>query len=85
MFSLFQVKKKNEFQNFTDLLTNHNIFAYLLFQKNFEYSEFGFCEQGGFQLEFVSIRQVINHMTCYKFELKLQHSDWRTNLVKDFF
>ena len=24
---------------------------------------------GGFQLEFVSISQVINHMTCYKFEL----------------
>ena len=22
-------------------------------------------EQGGFQLEFVSISQVINHMTCY--------------------
>ena len=44
---------------------------------------------GGFQLEFVSISRVINHMTCYKFEyfhwLKLQHSDWRANLVKDFF
>ena len=44
---------------------------------------------GGFQLEFVSIRRVINHMTCYKFEsshwLKLQHSDWRENIVKDFF
>ena len=29
------------------------------------------------------------YMTCYKFErsnwLKLQHSDWRANLVKDFF
>ena len=23
---------------------------------------------GGFQLEFVSISRVINHMTCYKFE-----------------
>ena len=23
---------------------------------------------GGFQLEFVSINRVINHMTCYKFE-----------------
>ena len=44
---------------------------------------------GGFQLEFVSISRVINHMTCYKFKcshwLKLQHSDWRANLVKDFF
>ena len=44
---------------------------------------------GGFQLEFVSISRVINHMTYYKFEcshwLKLQHSDWRANLVKDFF
>ena len=38
-------------------------------------------QQGGFQLEFVSIRRVINHITCYRFEsshwLKLQHSDWR--------
>ena len=45
--------------------------------------------EGGFQLEFVSISRVIDHMTCYKFEcshwLKLQHSDWRANLVKDFF
>ena len=24
--------------------------------------------KGGFQLEFVSISRVINHMTCYKFE-----------------
>ena len=44
---------------------------------------------GGFQLEFVSISRVINHMTCYKFDcshwLKLQDSDWRANLVKDFF
>ena len=44
---------------------------------------------GGFQLKFVSISQVINHMTCYKFEcshwLKLQHSNWRANLVKYFF
>ena len=40
-------------------------------------------------MEFLSISRVINHMTCYKFEystcLKLQHSDWRVNLVKDFF
>ena len=26
---------------------------------------------GGFQLEFVSISQVINHMTCFTFELSL--------------
>ena len=25
--------------------------------------------QGGFQLEFVSISRIINHMTCYKFLL----------------
>ena len=25
-------------------------------------------DQGGFQLEFVCISRVINHMTCYKFE-----------------
>ena len=44
---------------------------------------------GCFQLEFVSMNRVINHMTCYKFVcshwLKLQHSDWRSNLVKDLF
>ena len=44
---------------------------------------------GSFQLEFVSISRIINHMTCYKYEcshwLKLQHSDWRANLLKDFF
>ena len=36
-----------------------------------------------------TISQVINHMTCNKFEcshwLKLQDSDWRPNLVKYFF
>ena len=44
---------------------------------------------GDFHLEFVSISRVINHMTVYKFEcshwLKLQHSNWRANLLKDFF
>ena len=47
------------------------------------------CNLGGFQLEFVSISRVINHMNCYKFEcshwLKLQHSNWRANFVKDFY
>ena len=28
--------------------------------------------KGGFQLEFVSMSRVINHMTCYNFE----HSHW---------
>ena len=45
--------------------------------------------KGGFQLEFERISQVINYMTCYKFEwshwLKLQHSDWRANHVEEFF
>ena len=44
------------------------------------------AKQGGFQLEFVSISRVINHMTrsfkCSHW-LKLQHSDWRANLAKD--
>ena len=47
----------------------------------------GSSYHGGFQLEFVSISQVINHMTCFvecSHWLKLQHSDWRANLVKDF-
>ena len=48
-----------------------------------------YLDSGSFQLEFVIISRVINHLTFYKFEcshwLKLQHSDWRANLVKDFF
>ena len=32
----------------------------------------------GFQLEFVSTSQVINHMTCYKFACP----DWRTFYLK---
>ena len=36
-----------------------------------------------------SISRVISHVTCYKFNsshcLKLQYSDWRASLVKDFF
>ena len=31
-----------------------------------ENGRIGKCHQGGFQLEFVSISMVINHMTCYK-------------------
>ena len=42
---------------------------------------------GGFQLEFVSISWVINRMNCNKLRalIILQHSDWRANLVRDFF
>ena len=44
---------------------------------------------GGFQLKDLSISQVINHVTCYKFNsshgLKLQYPDWWANLEKDFF
>ena len=46
-------------------------------------------DYGGFQLEIVSISRVLNHMTSYEFKcshwLKLVLSDWRENLVKDFF
>ena len=38
---------------------------------------------------FSSVRFNYNHVTCYKFNsshwLKLQHSYWRANLVKDSF
>ena len=47
------------------------------------------CQLGESWFSVGSISRVINHITCYKFEcshwLKLQHSDWRANLVKDFF
>ena len=44
---------------------------------------------GGFHLVAKIIRELKSHMVPYKFKcshwLKLQHSDWRANLVKDFF
>ena len=44
---------------------------------------------GGFQLLDLIIPRLKSHMIPYKFKsshwLKLQHSDWRANLVKDFF
>ena len=59
---------------------------------HFQLKEFRFQTPqliAGFQVEFVNISQVINHMTYYKFKcshwLELQHSDWRENIVKDFF
>ena len=46
-------------------------------------------ELGGFHLVAKIIRELKIHMIPYKFKcshwLKLQHSDWRANLVKDFF
>ena len=49
------------------------------------------CEgmMGGFQLLDLIIPELKSHVIPYKFKsshwLKLQHSDWRANLVKDFF
>ena len=42
---------------------------------------------GVFQLLGLIIKEVKSHMTCYNSMhwLKLQHFDWRANLVKDFF
>ena len=44
---------------------------------------------GGFQLLDLIIPELKCHVIPYKFKsshwLKLQHSDWRANLVKDFF
>ena len=46
-------------------------------------------EVGGFQLLDLIIPELKSHVIPYKFKsshwLKLQHSDWRANLVKDFF
>ena len=45
--------------------------------------------QGGFQLLDLIIPELKSHVIPYKFKsfhwMKLQHSDWRANLVKDFF
>ena len=47
------------------------------------------CPLGGFQLLDLIILELKSHVIPYKFKsshwLKLQHSDWRANLVKDFF
>ena len=44
---------------------------------------------GGFQLLDLIIPELKSHVIPYKFKsshwLKLLHSDWRANLVKDFF
>ena len=44
---------------------------------------------GGFQLLDLIIPELKSHVIPYKFKsshwLKLQHSDWRASLVKDFF
>jgi len=44
---------------------------------------------GGFQLLDLIIPELKSHVIPHKFKsshwLKLQHSDWRANLVKDFF
>ena len=46
-------------------------------------------DYGVFHLVAKIIRELKSHMIPYKFKcshwLKLQHSDWRANLVKDFF
>ena len=48
-----------------------------------------FTHLGGFQLLDLIIPELKSHVILYKFKsshwLKLQHSDWRANLVKDFF
>ena len=47
------------------------------------------CAIGGFQLLDLIIPELKSHVIPYKFKsshrLKLQHSDWRANLVEDFF
>ena len=48
-----------------------------------------FSFKGGFQLLDLIIPELKSHVIPYKFRsshwLKLQHSNWRANLVKDFF
>ena len=93
---LFNVKRDDfEFPYHTKIFLSTFIVVILISQYVFQRRLFMFLRRpkrrfiGGFQLEFVSISRIINHMTRYKFEcshwLKLQHSDWRANLVKDFF
>ena len=53
------------------------------------YPKEAFTNYGGFHVVAKIIRELKSHMIPYKFKcshwLKLQHLDWRTNLVKDFF
>ena len=54
-----------------------------------EFLQIPFQVKGGFQLLDLIIPELKSHVIPYKFKsshwLKLQHSDWRANLVKDFF
>ena len=47
------------------------------------------ADHGGFQLLDLIIPELNSHVIPYKFKsshwLTLQHSDWRVNVVKDFF
>ena len=72
-------------QNAVDFTTPAN-------EKGHVCNRFEFSDQkdhGGFHLVAKIIRELKSHMIPYKFKcshwLKLQHSDWRANLVKDFF
>ena len=78
------LNNKADLWNSTDIQLEFN--GKLAFLKNTSQNKF---YVGGFQLLDLIIPELKNHVIPYKFKsshwLKLQHSDWRANLVKDFF
>ena len=79
-------KKLNEIQfssskNWENLTKVIEIFCEVLMKEN--------GQKGSFQLLDLIIPELKSHVIPYKFKsshwLKLQHSDWRANLAKDFF
>ena len=81
---------------FMKRLFNKNVFKYritlftvLFSMKNKDLAESTLPLMGGFQLLDLIIPELKSTVIPYKFKsshwLKLQHSDWRANLVKDFF
>ena len=68
------------------------VYCFLLHMSNFKHHLLeprANPKQEGFQLLYLIIPELKSHVIPYKFNsshwLKLQHSDWRANLVKDFF
>ena len=77
------------FNCFKDLLSNLSKFYQESKFRKDKQQTLAIVVYGGFHLVDLIITELKGHMTSYKFEcshwLKLQYSDWRANLVKDFF
>ena len=71
------------------MISNFKSFSQAIEQFFLTVGQNNFGNHGGFQLLDLIIPELKSHVIPYKFKsshwLKLQHSDWRANLVKDIF